>query len=357
MKKFFVFALVIALASCLLLTACPAQEPAPTTPTPTPTPEGPIELDFAYSQPPMTGFAKSILIPWATDLEAATNGRVKIIQHGGASLIRGEQAFDSVVSGMCDIAEADPAKQSGREPRAEINNLPLIWPNGEVAAMAFYDFLHEYCVDTELKDVKLMITMPMPEQNYMGNKPVEKLEDWKGLKLRATGKVDTATEEALGATPISVMTEDAFSALDTGLIDGQFFSWEGALVFGFGDICKYKTECYLSQSCFHILMNRQVYEGLPDDIKKIVDEFSTRETSRKYAADFMAILPGARAALIAKGEEAGYPPMYVLPAEERDRWVTAVEPVIDDWIADMEQAGMPGQEMYDYLISAVEKYS
>lgn len=358
MKKLFMLVLATALVSCLLLAACgaPEEETTTTVDTSTPAPEGLIELDFAYSQPPQSGFAKAILIPWATDLEAATNGRIKITQHGGASLLRGEQAYDGLLSGMCDITEVDPAKQGGRLPRGEIMMLPLVFPNGEVEAIAYHEWLLEHA-DAEIKDVKLLITCPMPEQNYMGNEPIETLEDFQGLKLRAAGKVDTDIVEALGATAVAVTTEDAFSALDTGLIDGQFFSWEGALIFGFGDICKYKTECYIYESCFQLQMNKQVYNDLPDDIKQIVDDFSTLETSRKYAADFMAMLPGARGALESKGTEAGFPPIYVLPAEERARWVAALQPIVDKWIEDMEDEGMPGQEMYDDLVSIVAKYS
>ena len=349
MRKLFALVLTVVIASSLLLTACSSE------PEVTYTAENPLELNFSYTQPAMSGVARVMLIAWADDLEAASGGRIDIIHHAGATLVAGPQMLDAAISGMCDIACISPG-EIGRLPRCEIMNTPFIFPNTEIAAIAYHDYVNQYCADNELKDVKILFCVPMSAQQYIGNKPVEKLEDFNGLKLRTGGKWDSATMEALGATAVVMSTSDVHSALDTGLVDGTFFAFEGALALGFSKFTKYRTQCGVFQSVFPVVMNKDVYESLPSDLKKIIDDFSTLETSRKYGGAWMAAEPGDKARLEAEDKEAGKPPIYVVPESELDRWRAAEAQVGQDWVADLEAQGINGQELYDGIFEIVKKY-
>lgn len=366
MKKLVVFTLAIVLVSSLILAACAAPAPAPApsptpapapAPAPGPTPEKPLELNFSYHAPPQASLTKAILEPWAKDLEAATNGRVKIVHHAGGSLLGAADAYDGVISGICDLAQISTEEYPGRFPRSGISSLPFLYPGTEVAGIVYHELMNKYALDNELKEVKLLITLPLHPAHYLGNKQIQKLADFQGVKMRAPGKVVTSTVKALGGTPVEVSTPDIFSALDTKLIDGTFFTFSGALAFGIKDVTKFRTECAIYLDTFQLVMNKDVYNKLPADLKKVFDDFSTPAVSRKYGAAHAALEQGGRGAILGSDKKAGNPPIYVLPKEERDKWAQATQSVKDEWVADMQKDGIPGKQMLDDAINLVNKYS
>jgi TRAP-type C4-dicarboxylate transport system substrate-binding protein len=362
MKRLLFIVMAIVLASSMLLAACeepaptPAPEPAPA-PEPEPEPEYPIELSFSYHAPPVASLSKAVFVPWAEALEAASNGKLIVTDYPGGALLGAADAYDGVITGICDIAQVETEEYVGRFPRNGISMLPFIYPNTEIAAIVSHEIENKYCVDTELKDVKLLITAPLHQMHYLGNKPVEKLEDFKGMKMRSVGEVDAATIEAFGATPVPVAIGDLFTALDTGVVDGTFITWSAGLSFGLKDVTKYRTECGVFLTNFLVVMNKQVYESLPKELQELIDEFSTPEVSRKYAAEHMALEKGAKAGLEGSDKGAGNPPINILTTDELARWKEVAHPVWDEWIAEMEGEGLPGQAIIDDVLSLEEKYS
>ena len=264
---------------------------------------------------------------------------------------------DAVLSGICDLAQVSPEEFPGRFPRCGINSLPFMWPNTEVAGVVYHELLNKYAVNTELKDIKVIITAPLHPMHYLGNEQVRQLGDFKGLKIRATGKVNTAMVKAFGGTPVEISTGDLFSALDRGMVDGTFFTWGGSLAFGLKDATKYRTECSAVLDVFIVTMNRDTFAKLPADIQKIFDENSTPAVSQKYAAAHMELEKGARGAIAGSDKKAGNPPIHVLPPEELARWKLAAKGVLNEWAADLEKDGLPGKAMLADAASLVAKYS
>lgn len=362
MKKLLLTPLVIILAVSIVLGSCGGTKetttPATTSPSTTPTTTAEvIELNMSYHAPLPASLTQAIIIPWADNIEVATGGRVDIIQHPGGTLLGVADAYDGVLSRICDIAQLATEEYPGRFPRSGIDNLPYIYPNTEIAGVVAHEIINKYCVDTELQEVKMLITMPLHMQHYLGNEPVETLEDFDGLNIRSPGKVASDLIVAYGATPIALDTSELFSALDTGMVDATFFTFSGSLAFGIKDVTKYATQCGVMTNVFRLVMNKEVFNSLPDDIKKIIDENSTPEVSRKYSADHEATEENYLQAINNAIRRKGDPPIYIVPEDELARWKAAAQPVVDEWVAEMEDDGLPGQAMIDDVISLIEQYS
>jgi TRAP-type C4-dicarboxylate transport system substrate-binding protein len=374
MKKLFILVLAIVVMSCLLLGACTKSTPTPTpttkpaasalattapattapTTTASPTPSKPIELVFSYHAPPQSSLAKAIFVPWCADIEAATGGRVKIIQQAGGALLSSEDEYDGVVKGICDIAQVNTEDYPGRFPLSAIHVLPYMYPSTEMAGIVGHETFNKYLANTELKDVKILIAAPLFTSHWFGKKPLEKLEDFKGLKIRATGKMWGDIITALGGTPVEVATADVSSALDTGMIDGTFFTWSGAMAFGIETVTKYRTIFGASQDIHLIVMNKNTFNKLPPDIQKIFNDYCTPETSRKYAAAHAALEPGARGAIIGKDKAAGNPGIFTPSDAEMARWKAAVSPIRARWATDR---GPTAISMLEFITSQTAKYS
>jgi TRAP-type C4-dicarboxylate transport system substrate-binding protein len=382
MKKLILFVLTTVVVSCLLLVACaepapaPAPAPAPTpapapapapkptpapapapTPAPAPAPTKPVELTFSFHAPLQASLAKAVFVPWAEEVEKASGGRVKIIQYAGGALFGAADAYDGVLAGICDIAQLAPEEYPGRFPLSGIHGLPFMYPSCEIAGIVSHELENKYCVDTELKDVKLLVSAPLHPLHYLGNKPIEKLEDFQGLKIRSPGKVNAALIEQWGATPVEISTGDLFSALDRGVVDGTFFTWSAALAFGAKDVTKYRTEVGMYRDVFFIVMNRKAFDKLPPDIQKIFNDLGTPQLSGKLGAAHDELEGGGKGAIMGSDKKAGNPPIYVLPAEERARWEKSAQSVRDAWVAELEAEGLPGKAMLDDAVNWVKKYS
>lgn len=338
MKKTFIvlFAVVLAITSTSGLFAA--------------TTEKPVELTFSFHAPPQASMARAAMLPWAADLEKASNGRVKIKQYPGGSVLSAADAYDGVVDGIVDIAQVATEEYPGRFPLSEMHILPLMYPNCEMAGLVGHMLQNKYCANAEMKDVKILMALPLHAWNYLGNKPIEKLADFKGLKIRAPGKIDGMELTALGATPVNVLASEAFSSLDRGVIDGTVFTWAGALAFGFYNVAKYKTEVGLARNVHWLVMNKKVYAKLPADIKKLFDDFSTPEISRKYSAAHDKLEPGAKIALVKKSGS----PITVLPPEEKAKIAQAVQVVRDEWA---KAHGATGKAILDDAANLVKQYA
>jgi TRAP-type C4-dicarboxylate transport system substrate-binding protein len=362
MQKFIPSSLTILLMIILISFGCatstptPASKPVPT-PTPAPATEGVIALKFTYHHPPQSFIAKQILIPWTQSIEKASNGRVKITHYGGETLVKMVDQYDSLVSGLSDISTISPTVTPGRFPLAEIDQLPMLFPNAELAARVHNELLEKYCVNTELSKVKLLFDESLPPNQFFTTRPVQKLEDLKGFKMRVEGKVDTWAIEALGATPLQMGTGELYSALERGLIEGVAFAYQGVLSYGFQQITKYRTVCDISTRSFPVIMNQQVWNKLPTDIQKIFTENSGPLASGRFGAIYDADCNTSMQAIIAYDKKVGNPEFFTLSGDEKARWQQTVSTVWSKWLEEVKGKGLEGKAMLDDALSLVKKYS
>ena len=102
---------------------------------------------------------------------------------------------------------------------------------------------------------------------------------------------------------------------------------------------------------FVLAMNKDKYESLPDDLKKVIDDNSGLEFSI-FAGGTQADADGpAREAAVAAGNN-----IVTLNEEETQVWREAAQPVYDDWIADMESKGIDGQALIDEARALMDAY-
>jgi TRAP-type C4-dicarboxylate transport system substrate-binding protein len=89
-------------------------------------------------------------------------------------------------------------------------------------------------------------------------------------------------------------------------------------------------------------MNKAVYEGLPEDLRAIIDANSGIEFSAKAGAASEAADAGPRQKAVDLGNN-----IIQLTPEQIAEWKAAAQPTIDAWLADMTAAGIDGQALLD----------
>lgn len=302
-----------------------------------------INLKVANFFPPPS-FQSKVLEEFCRDLEKRTAGGVKVDYYAGQSLLKSTATFDGVVSGIADIGYTHVYYTPGRMAVTEATGLPLGFPTGWVASQVMNDFYQEF-KPKEFDAVKVLWLNASPDSAIAtAKKPVRKLEDLKGLTIRAPS-IAGEVIKALGGTPAPTPMPEVYDAISKGVIDGETSNFETLFAFKFAEVVKYTTSVWQINNPypFYLAMNKNTYGKLPPDIKStfdnLVGEYRERYILMWNAIDFVGKKFG-----MDKGVE-----FIELPASELPKWQAAVEPVIDDYIKRMVGKGFSEAEVKGWI--------
>ncbi|HDH98072.1 MAG TPA: TRAP transporter substrate-binding protein [Deltaproteobacteria bacterium] len=313
-KKAFLFCLVAFLGVVFLTMAVVKAEAAP------------IKLTFSIFFPPTHGQAKAA-INFAKEVEKRTNGKVQITAFPGGTLTKAPQCYDGVVKGISDMGNSCFAYTRGRFPVMAAVDLPMGYKNGLQASRVANGFA-KAINPKELQDVKLLYVHAHGPGLLHTKRPVRKLEDLRGMKIRATG-LSAKVVKALGGVPVAMPQGGTYEALQKGVVEGTFSPIEVLKGWKQGEVIKYTTECFSVgyTTAMFVVMNRNKWNSLPADVKKVFEEVSSEwvdvhgkawNTTDKAGRDFTLSLGNK---------------IIPLSDAESARWRKAVEPVINDYMS------------------------
>jgi len=227
--------------------------------------------------------AKDIFHEYAADFAKKINdmagARLKIEVLPAGSVVPAFQLLEGVAKGTLDGGHGVVAYHYGK------NSALALWGSGPGFGMDPNMLLswHYYgggkaLLDEIYKSLNLEVVSflygPMPTQPFgWFKKPIAKVDDIKGTKFRTVGlAVDMYTDMGAAVNPLP--GGEIVPALDRGLIDGaEFNNASSDRLLGFPDVVK---NCMLqsfhqSTEQFEILFNKGKYDGLPGELKSIID--------------------------------------------------------------------------------------
>jgi TRAP-type C4-dicarboxylate transport system substrate-binding protein len=267
------------------------------------------------------------------------------------------QLFDQARDGVADLAWTLPSYQAGRFTKTEVFELPFIAKHPESASQAMWDYTQKNSMD-EFKGVKLLATHVHDGAHlHFGSKSVKTLEDMKGLKIRATSRLNAKTLAALGAMPVQMPVPAVPEAIAKNVVDGTSLPWEISTAYKIQEICKTTTETAPNQAkhgnaIFALVMNPDKYNKLPADLKKVIDRNSGRETSKWIATVWDAGRAPARKIAVDRHNT-----INILSDSEYKRWVKATETVDDEWIKEVGAKGANGKALLGDARELLKKYN
>jgi TRAP-type C4-dicarboxylate transport system substrate-binding protein len=311
-----------------------------------------IELRFAAPYGPTHMLHERIYIPWAKEIETRTQGRVKVTFYLAETLAKAKDLYDAVVTGIADMTHNTTVWNVGRFPLTSVLELPLGIPSGRVSSLVANE-LGANLVKQDCKDVKLLMLVATDAGNISTvKKQVKTLADLKDLKIKVAGAQVTAILKALGGSPLNIPATDAYDALQKGMADGVLLCDSGVIDFRFEDMLSYDLVTNLCVWPTYLAMNKNIWNSLPPDIQKIIEETTGTGLAEKCGVGYDAQGQKMRDALIKKGGQ-----ILEIPSSDRENWDQKLRPIGDMWIADMESKGLPGRKVYDGAVSLIQKYS
>jgi len=239
------------------------------------------EIKFGHVGEPGSIFAKSSE-EFARRANAKLGNKAKVVVYGSSQLGGDKELLQKVKLGTVDIAlpstvmssEADlfgvfemPYLVKDRAHMAKIER-ELFWPKIEPAA--------------EKKGLKVLAVWENGYRHITNSKrPINVPRDLDGIKLRVPeGKWRVKMFQAYGANPSPMKFSEVFTALQTGVMDGQENPFTQIYSAKFQEVQKYLSLTGHVYTPAYVVVGAKKHGSLPADVQKILAD--TAKETQKY---------------------------------------------------------------------------
>ncbi len=293
------------------------------------------DLPAAY---PASNFHSENLVQFASDVDKATAGKLKITVHANASLFKAPEIKRAVQGGQAQIGEILLVNFQNEWQLYGADGLPFLADSYDQAGKLWK--VQKPLLDKKLGEQGLMVlyAVPWPPQGIYTKRPVNSAADLKGMKWRAYSPATARIAELVGAQPVTVQAAELSQALATGVVESYMSSGSTGADSKTYEHLKYwyDTQAWLPKNA--VIVNRAAFTAL---------DKPTQDALLKAAAD--AEVRGIAASKRVNGEsidklKAGgmqiLPPSPQLKADMQK----VGETMLKEWL---DKAGPEGKALVD----------
>jgi len=284
-------------------------------------------------------------------LNERTNGEFTLsISYGGLS--KNKENLDGISIGAFEMAQFCAGYHRDKNRVVTVLELPFLGVENLEQEVAVSNAVYAHPAATEEMaqwNAKLLMTSPMPQYNLVGTgEPRDTLAEFDGMRVRATGGLGQAFK-SVGGVPTSVTATEAYQAMESGVVDTVAFAQHAHLSFGTINQADWWT-ANLNPGTVNcpVVVNIDAYEALSDEHRAALDS-SVPEALDHYLENYGKLLERWDAVLAEKGVQK----VEIADAVIAEFRAKAADPIRDQWISDMEAQGLPGQELYDLVMSTL----
>lgn len=272
------------------------------------------------------------------NVAAQAPGQLEIKYLGGPEVIPNREQVEALRNGSVDMVFSTSGYYVSAVPVVDGLNLTEYTP-WEERDRGVNDFLNKIHNQKVNADYMGRLGVDLPFMLFL-NKPITQLSGLKGLKIRCS---PTHIEflKKVGAQPMVIPPPDVHTALERGVVDG--FVWVAGLIrdWGWNEVVKYRVEPGFYMANNVVLINKEVWNKLPDKLQKILQE--SEITAEKAAVDRgMAHVAKENAIM----EKAGMQVIKLSPAESKKLKDTAYEAL---WEVVIKKSGEDGKQLREMI--------
>jgi TRAP-type transport system periplasmic protein len=213
--------------------------------------------------------------------------------------------YDAIRNGLADVSMTVHSYTPGRFLLTQMAELPFTGNSAESISVAYNRIFARYpAFESEHVGIKVLGVFTHGLAGVFNNKrPVTKIQDLAGLKVRVSGGAVLDVSNALGMNGIVKPVTESYELLSTGVLDGVLLPPESVESFKVDKLVKFVTMVpgglYNTSSVF--MMNRAKYDSLTPEFKKIVDDLSGEAAARLLVRSWDKADRRALATMLANG--------------------------------------------------------
>ena len=302
-----------------------------------------IRFGYGLNEDSNQGRAAKLL---AEEVAKASGGKLKVRTFASASLGSDDQMQNALIGGAQEMMVGSTATLVGISKEMAVWDTPFLFTDPRQADQVLDGPVGRQVMDKlEEKGLVGLVYWENGFRNVTNSaRPIEKLEDLEGIKLRVMpNPVFIDTFKRMGANAVPLPFSELFTALETKAVDGQENPYNTILSSKFYEVQKYLSVTNHVYSPWIVTVSKRWWDGLSateqgilmDAAEKARD--AEREDTRREASQALAAL-----------KERGMQINEVSPDEiqrMREQAQPAIQTVID----------AVGQDLFDQVQAEVEK--
>jgi len=298
-----------------------------------------------------------LLEPWVKAVEEASDGRIAFeifpaMSLGGVP----PELFSQVRDGVADLVWTLPGYTPGTFPRTEVFELPSVHVGDARATnLAIQDMMDDLAADFE--DVHpILVHVHAGNALHLASGNVESAADFQGLKVRSPSRTGAWVLEALGAEPVGMPVPALPQALSKNTVDAGLVPFEVAIPLGLAELTSASVEldkgARFGTSTFLFAMNKDAYESMPEDLRKVIDDHSGMALAAEIGTAWNNIEPVGRKMALDAGNS-----VVALSAEASAEFQQPFETVAQRWVEEASATGIDGAALLEKARAAVAAHS
>jgi len=296
-----------------------------------------ITLTMSSWVSPQHHLTSVVLQGWATEVEKATNGRVKFTmlpKHPSAP----PGTFDAVRDGLVDLSYVTASYTPARHILPLMAELPGSGETALINSVAYSRIYWKYFDKVgEYKGVKLLGVFTHGPGQMFTKRSVSGINDIQGLKIRTGGGIAEAVAKALGTSAFVKPAPESYELLQSGVADGTFFPLESIISFKLETVLEQATlfPGGMYSSAFGFFMNEDKWNKIPKEDQAIIEKLSGEHIARLAGASWDEADKKGMEALKKSGVKiVNANPAFVAEVQKRSA------PIVDEWIKKASAKGV-----------------
>lgn len=297
------------------------------------------ELTFADSFPLKHYLSKEGMVWWMNRTTELSNGSVKFRHFPAGQLSKADKILVKVSDGAVNAGYVGIGYVTDRLPLTGVSMLPGMNSDPIKASNAFWNIVSKGSLRAEFdknKVIPLFAVMLPGYQLALNAKPVVKMDDVKGLKIRTSG-VMNLTAKSLRATPVSMTAPDIYLGIKRGTLNGTLLPGISLKPYNLQDtITSFSTNGLFGSFAVTAVMNKKIFKKL-NKAEQIAVTQAGMDTV-KHLSEWMKKSEGnAIREFSALGIKT-----YMIPDGLLAEMENATKSVQTEWAERMERRGLKG---------------
>jgi tripartite ATP-independent transporter DctP family solute receptor len=316
-----------------------------------------VTIRIAHLNPedPFQSHSGAMTAVFKSLVESASNGEIEVQLFANGQLGKDNEVIDQVSAGILESCISSSGGVAQSYPPVGVFDIPFAFPNIGVASRVITkesSFGRKFVADMESKTgMKVMGLIDSGGFFAITNskRPITSIEDMEGLRIRTmTLPTHEAIISSLGGKPTPLPWAEVYTALQTGVADGQMNPVPIIAFAKFDEVQKYLSVTNHIITPYVWFMNQDFYDGLSAEHRTIVN----------WASE-VATEAGRSMSRVIEASEKGLPALSakmtvnVVPPAEMAKFAEQAQPAVRELIA--KSYGAEGTAMLDALLTSIEE--
>jgi len=240
-----------------------------------------IEIKLGHVGEPGSLFAKSA-DEFAKRANEKLGGKAKVVAFGSSQLGGDKELMQKLKLGTVELAIPSTVMSSESDLFGIFEMPYLVKDRKHMQAIEKEVFWPKIAPEAEKKGLKVLAVWENGVRHITNNKhPIVKPEDLKGIKLRVPeGKWRVKMFQSYGANPSPMKFSEVFTALQTGVMDGQENPFSQFVSAKFQEVQKFLSLTGHVYTPAYLTAGSKKWATLPADVRKVLED--TAKDMQKY---------------------------------------------------------------------------